>query len=91
MWNVTNKRSPLSWGEFEGGLLSVYDHSTSSDYAGKLSKLKQKKMPSEEYMSEFMRFSHFVRGLPEEYLMSCFTSGLKEPNRFEAMAKEPTT
>lgn len=39
-WNVTNKESPLSWEEFDGRLLSFYDHSTSSDYARKLSKPK---------------------------------------------------
>lgn len=48
-------------------------------------------MPYKEYMSEFRRLSQHVRGLPEEYLISCFTSGLKEPNRFEIMTKEPTT
>lgn len=38
-----------------------------------------------------MRLSNLVPGLSEKYLISCFISGLKEPNRYEVMVKEPTT
>lgn len=38
---------------------------------------------------EFIRLSHYVHGLLEEFLIECFTSGLKDSMKFEIMAKQP--
>lgn len=44
-----------------------------------------------EYQSEFMKLSHHVDGLSEEFLVICFISGLKKELRYELLMKAPPT
>lgn len=76
-WMVRSKGRPLIWVEFERGLISMYDLSSTVDYADALAKLKQDNYDYDEYQSEFIRLSHHVHGLLEEFLASCFLSELE--------------
>lgn len=75
--------------EFERVFLAVYDHSDTKSFVGELTKLKQDGSTYEEYVMEFMRLSHYVHGLSEEFLIECFISGLKDSIKYELMAKQP--
>lgn len=52
-----------------------------------LAKLKQNNYDYDEYQSEFIRLSHHVYGLLEEFLASCFLSELRDPVKFKRMIK----
>lgn len=41
-WTVDNNGAPLSWKEFEYGLLSVYDRSIIRDYSGNYRNLSRR-------------------------------------------------
>lgn len=38
-----------------------------------------------------MQLSRHVHGLSQDYLISCFLSGLKDPIKYKVMAKDPQT
>lgn len=82
---------PLVWEEFVRDLVSMYDTAAVVDFAGELSKLKPEGSTFDEYQAEFMRLSHHVQGLSEEFLVSCFVSGLKDLVKYELMSKNPKT
>lgn len=90
-WLLRTKRRPLLWGDFERGLMAMYDEQTMSDYSEELSKLKQEGYNYDHYQTKFMRFSYQVPDLPENYLISCFISGLREAAKYEHISKKPST
>lgn len=89
---VVNKKGYLNWWEFEKGLISLYDGSSSgvTDYSGELTRLKQEGSSNDAYKEEFIRLSHQIHGLSEEFLVNYFISGLRNAIRFELIAKRPT-
>lgn len=90
-WSVSEKGGPLDWHEFERGLISLYDSTKTLEYAGKLSKLKQEGNNYDDYQPEFIRLSHHVHGLAQDYLISCFISGPRDQMKHEIEAKGPQT
>lgn len=75
---LAKRGGALDWHEFERGLISLYDSTKTLEYAGKLSKLKQEGNNYDDYQPEFIRPSHHVHGLAQDYLISCFISGLRD-------------
>lgn len=60
---------------FEKKLINLYGGRTVARYASELSKLKQEGHSFEHYQEEFMKLSHQVHELPEDFLVGCFIGG----------------
>lgn len=72
-----NTRGQFSWKDLTIRLLQRFGPKEFEDPAGALSKLRQTGTVT-EYQKEFERLSNLVHGLSEEFLVSCFISGLRD-------------
>lgn len=70
-------RGRISWKDLTTALLQRFGPPIFQDPAGALTKLRQTGTV-EEYQKEFERLSSLVNGLSEEFLVSCFLSGLRD-------------
>ncbi|XP_026459273.1 uncharacterized protein LOC113359927 [Papaver somniferum] len=75
----------VTWGEFEKAIISRFGITSSEDAGAKLAKIKQSGSYV-EYCEEFERLSNLVDNLPEEFLVSCFLSGLKDEVTLETQS-----
>lgn len=73
--------------DFEQGLGVMYEDLDVVDYFEELAKLKQEGNAFDAYLREFMRLFNQVHGLLEEFLVSCFISGLRELVKLELPSK----
>lgn len=64
----------------------MYGISSTTDYFGELTKVKQDGYSYDHYQTKFMRLSHQVRGIPSKYLVSFFITGLRETMKLELMS-----
>ncbi|XP_026459667.1 uncharacterized protein K02A2.6-like [Papaver somniferum] len=89
-WYRWLKRTKLvvTWGEFEKAIISRFGITSYEDAGAKLAKIKQSGSYV-EYCEEFERLSNLVDNLPEEFLVSCFLSGLKDEVRLETQSHTP--
>jgi len=79
-----------SWEEFVVALKIIFAPSTYDDPAEAFTKLQQASTV-DEYQSEFEVLSNRIPGLPEEFRVSSFVSGLKEEVRIMVSMFKPTT
>lgn len=90
-WLMRTGRGVPPWAELEKKLLNLYGGRTVAGYSSELSKLKQEGNTCEQYQGEFMKLSHQVQELPEEFLVGCFIGGLRDAIKYEIIAKNPPT
>lgn len=79
-----------SWRGLLQALESRFAPSFYDDPKGALFKLSQKGSVN-EYLTEFERLANRIVGLPTEFLLSCFISGLSPEIRREVQALQPVT
>lgn len=77
--------------EFERKIISMYGKQSIPKHSGELSKLKHEGSNYDHCQEEFMRLSHQVQELPEDYLIGCFICGLRDSVKYEFIPKKTTT
>lgn len=82
----SNKGLLPSWMELERGIISMYGRRSVMEHSGELSKLKQEGADYDRYQKEFMGLSHQIQELPEDYLVGCFISGLRNQVKYEIIS-----
>lgn len=86
----TKYRGQLLWDEFTAAVLQRFGPTDYEDPAEALTRLKQVTTIA-VYQAEFEKLSQQVDNLPENYLVSCFISGLSDEIRLDVKVKQPRT
>ncbi|KAK9287680.1 hypothetical protein L1049_016118 [Liquidambar formosana] len=83
----TNHR--INWRDFSTALKNRFDPNVYEDAVGELTKLNQESNV-QIYQEKFEELANRTSGLPEEFFVSCFISGLKEEIKAGVQMFKPT-
>lgn len=83
-------RGPLKWDEFTKAVQLWFGPTDYEDPSEALTRLKQT-TPVATYQEAFEKLSHWVDGLPENFLIGCFIAELRDEIRIAVKIKQPRT
>lgn len=84
----TKYHGPVSWVAFTRALLQCFGPTDFEDPSEALTRLRQT-TTVDAYQETSEKLYHRVDGLPEPFLVGCFTAGLKDDVRLDVKIKHP--
>ena len=78
----------MNWNEFTRAVHLRFEPTYYEDPSKDLTRLRQTYTVA-AYQEAFEKLSHRIDGLPEEFLVGCFTSGLRDGVCLDVKIKQP--